>query len=114
MLVLTRKPGQEIRIGTDIVVTILECKGGQIRLGIAAPREVAVRRETGSTPVKDLLGQAMPTPSSALSRPEQTDRTPKLGPQRSTCASSTIVSSPRRPPLSERLRRNPALRSVSA
>lgn len=44
MLVLTRKPGESIVIGNDVVITVLEARGGQIRLGIDAPREVAVHR----------------------------------------------------------------------
>ena len=45
MLVLTRRPNQSITIGDDIVVTVLEVKGDQIRLGISAPRDVQVFRE---------------------------------------------------------------------
>ena len=45
MLVLTRRKNQSIVIGEDIVVTVLEVKGDQIRLGITAPREVQVYRE---------------------------------------------------------------------
>lgn len=45
MLVLTRKPNQRINIGDDIVVTVLEVRGDQVRLGIDAPRHVAVQRE---------------------------------------------------------------------
>lgn len=45
MLVLTRRKNQSIVIGTDIVITVLEVKGDQIRLGITAPREVEVYRE---------------------------------------------------------------------
>jgi carbon storage regulator len=45
MLVLTRKSNQSIVIGDDIVVTILEIRGDQIRIGISAPREVPVFRE---------------------------------------------------------------------
>ncbi len=44
MLVLTRKPGESIVIGNDVVITVLEVRGGQIRIGIDAPREVAVHR----------------------------------------------------------------------
>ncbi len=45
MLVLTRRPHQSIHIGDDIVVTVLEVKGDQIRIGISAPRDVQVHRE---------------------------------------------------------------------
>ena len=45
MLILTRNVGQKICIGDDTVVTILCMSGGQVRIGIAAPKEVAVHRE---------------------------------------------------------------------
>ena len=46
MLVLSRKVREQIRLpGLDVVVTVLEVRGGKVRLGIAAPDEVAVVRE---------------------------------------------------------------------
>ena len=45
MLVLGRRPGENIRIGDDIKVFVLEVRGGQIKLGIEAPIEVQVHRE---------------------------------------------------------------------
>ncbi len=45
MLVLTRKAGEGIIIGDDIKVTIVEIKGGGIRIGIDAPRETKVHRQ---------------------------------------------------------------------
>ena len=45
MLVLSRKPGESIVIGNDIVVTVLEVRGDQIRVCIDAPRSVAVNRK---------------------------------------------------------------------
>ena len=45
MLVLTRHANQSIMIGQDIVVTVLEVRGDQVRLGIKAPRAVDVHRE---------------------------------------------------------------------
>ena len=44
MLVLTRKPMEKLFIGDDICVTVVRIEGGQVRLGIDAPREVAVVR----------------------------------------------------------------------
>jgi len=45
MLVLSRRPQQSFIIGHDIVVTVLEVNGDTVRLGIAAPRHVAIHRE---------------------------------------------------------------------
>ena len=45
MLVLTRHVHQSIVIGHDVVVTVLEVRGDQVRLGITAPKEIQVHRE---------------------------------------------------------------------
>ncbi|HEY0259172.1 MAG TPA: carbon storage regulator CsrA [Lacisediminihabitans sp.] len=45
MLVLTRKVGERIVIGDDIVVTILDVRGDGVRIGIDAPRGVRIQRE---------------------------------------------------------------------
>jgi carbon storage regulator len=45
MLVLTRKIGEQIVIGDDIKIKIVEVKGKQVRVGIEAPRSVEVNRE---------------------------------------------------------------------
>jgi carbon storage regulator len=45
VLVLTRRANESIMIGNDIVVTVLEVKGDQVRIGIRAPKSVAVHRE---------------------------------------------------------------------
>lgn len=45
MLVLTRKLGEVIRIGTGVTVRVLEVKGNQVRLGLEAPPEVKIFRE---------------------------------------------------------------------
>lgn len=44
MLVLSRRPGQGILIGHDIEVVVLSAEGGQVRVGIRAPRDVTVLR----------------------------------------------------------------------
>jgi carbon storage regulator len=45
MLVLTRKVGETIRIGDDVTVQVLSVRGGQVRLGLAAPSDVRIFRE---------------------------------------------------------------------
>jgi carbon storage regulator len=45
VLVLTRRANQSIMIGHEIVVTVLEVRGDQVRLGIKAPRSIDVHRE---------------------------------------------------------------------
>ncbi len=45
MLILTRRVGETVMIGNDITVTILGVKGNQVRVGINAPKNVAVHRE---------------------------------------------------------------------
>ncbi|BCW65857.1 hypothetical protein NicSoilB4_06200 [Arthrobacter sp. NicSoilB4] len=44
MLVLTRKPGEQIMIGDGIVITVLEGRGDGVRIGIEAPRGVPIQR----------------------------------------------------------------------
>ena len=44
MLVLTRRTSEKLVIGDNIVITIVRIDGGQVRVGIEAPREVSVRR----------------------------------------------------------------------
>jgi carbon storage regulator len=45
MLILTRKVGETICIGNDITVTVLGVQQGQVRIGVTAPKQVAVDRE---------------------------------------------------------------------
>jgi carbon storage regulator len=45
MLILTRKLGEQITIGDDIVIRVVDIKGGQVKLGIEAPRHIEVHRE---------------------------------------------------------------------
>jgi carbon storage regulator len=45
MLILTRRVGETLRIGDDVSVTVLGVKGNQVRLGVDAPKDVAVHRE---------------------------------------------------------------------
>ena len=45
MLILTRKSGEAIRIGDHVTLKIMEIRGGQVRIGIEAPRDISVHRE---------------------------------------------------------------------
>ncbi|MFP4161618.1 MAG: carbon storage regulator CsrA [Ectothiorhodospira sp.] len=45
MLILTRRVGETLMIGDEVTVTVLGVKGNQVRVGINAPKDVAVHRE---------------------------------------------------------------------
>ena len=45
MLILTRRVGETLVIGDDVTVTVLGVRGNQVRLGVNAPKDVAVHRE---------------------------------------------------------------------
>ena len=76
MLVLTRQANQSIMIGPDVVVTVLDIRGDQVRLGIRAPRSVTVHREEVFAQVEAANLEAVRTaPDGTL------DRLAKLRPQ---------------------------------
>ena len=45
MLILTRRVGETVMIGNDVTVTVLGVKGNQVRIGVNAPKDIAVHRE---------------------------------------------------------------------
>ncbi|MDT8397439.1 MAG: carbon storage regulator CsrA [Pseudomonadales bacterium] len=45
MLILTRRVGETLMVGDDVTITVLGVKGNQVRIGVNAPKEVAVHRE---------------------------------------------------------------------
>lgn len=63
MLVLTRRSQQSIMIGKDIVITVLEVRGDQVRIGVVAPRDVEVHREEVFLDLQEAnLSAASPAP----------------------------------------------------
>ena len=45
MLIITRRPGEKIMVGDDVVVEVIEVHGSSVRIGIAAPKSIPVYRE---------------------------------------------------------------------
>ena len=81
MLVLTRHANQSIMIGHDVVVTVLEVRGDQVRLGIRAPRHVDVHREEVFAALQKANQSAASPPAEALEALEglRPDRAPIPG-----------------------------------
>ena len=52
MLILTRRVGETLMIGDEVTVTVLGVKGNQVRIGVNAPKEVAVHREESYDRIK--------------------------------------------------------------
>jgi carbon storage regulator len=57
MLILTRRVGESVVIGEDVTVTVLGVKGNQVRIGINAPKHVAVHREEIFERIKNGTGR---------------------------------------------------------
>ncbi len=57
MLVLSRRLGETLIIGDEIKITVLGISGNQVRLGIAAPKEVSVHREEVYRRIQEEIGQ---------------------------------------------------------
>ena len=72
MLVLSRRPNQSIIISNDIVVTVIEVRGDQVRLGIKAPRSVTVHRDEVAAEIKaanEAASKGAPARPKGLPRP---------------------------------------------
>ena len=63
MLILTRRVGETLMIGDDVTVTVLGVKGNQVRIGVNAPRDVAVHREEIYERIKQEKSQEEEPPS---------------------------------------------------
>ena len=66
MLILTRKSGETITIGENIQIRVLGVKGGQVRIGIDAPREISVNREEVHARVQTEGDAAVTSPEAVL------------------------------------------------
>jgi carbon storage regulator len=83
VLVLTRRANQSIMIGHEIVVTVLEVRGDQVRLGIKAPRSIDVHREEIFAQLQQANRDAAQAPKQAIetlpdfAKPSDPDAPPK-------------------------------------
>jgi carbon storage regulator len=66
MLVLSRRVGERLMIGDDVVVTVLEVRSDGVRLGIEAPRAIAVNRAEVIEAVRELNRQAVAAEDTAV------------------------------------------------
>ena len=68
MLVLSRRANQSIIVGDDIVITVLDIRGDQVRIGIQAPRNVTVHREEVHAQISNENRAAAGVPSIDVAR----------------------------------------------
>ena len=60
MLILTRRVGETLMVGDEVTVTVLGVKGNQVRLGVNAPKSVAVHREEIYNRIQEEAGNSAP------------------------------------------------------
>ena len=60
MLILTRRVGETLMVGDDVTVTVLGVKGNQVRIGVNAPKDVAVHREEIYMRIQSEKGETTP------------------------------------------------------
>jgi carbon storage regulator len=74
VLIITRRAGERIMVGDDVVVEVMEIVGNSVRIGISAPRSVPVYREEIYAAVRDENRAAADSPSIELPDPASTGR----------------------------------------
>ena len=74
MLILTRRVGESIVVGDDIVLTVFEVRGDAVRIGIEAPRSVRVNRKEVYEEIQRSNEQAVSTSDDALDASARRDR----------------------------------------
>ena len=57
MLILTRKTGESLLVGDDVDITVLSVRGSQVKLGVNAPKDIAVHRQEIYQKIKDTESQ---------------------------------------------------------
>jgi len=67
MLVLSRKAEESMYIGDDIKITVLDIRGGQVRIGITAPQEVKIHREEVYRAIQDQNEEASQADMASIS-----------------------------------------------
>jgi carbon storage regulator len=71
VLIITRRPGERIMVGDEVVVEVMEIVGNSVRIGVQAPRSVAVYREEIYAAVRDENRAAADAPLDALPQPSR-------------------------------------------
>ena len=57
LLILTRKTGESLLVGDDVEITVLSVRGSQVKLGVNAPKDIAVHRQEIYQKIKDTESQ---------------------------------------------------------